>query len=290
MMSLLILRIAAILYAGAAAGFITFFAKPRWKRAAAWGDSLLLAAFVVHAVAIGFGCREYGGMEFLTLRGGFLMLAWLVSGAFLLVQRVYPVPSVGAFATPLVVVTLLPTLFGPPNAPPQPPERLRHGLLSGHIFVAVLGVAIFALAFGVALMYLLQEREVKGKRFGALFSRLPSLSQLDTLEQRLVRIGFVVFTIALVLGSLLANQAWGHFWQWDPKQIFSLVSWLLYGALVQLRRSGLHGRRYALLSMVGFAIIITSFVGLGLVPVGKHGRDYGLNQPAQGETAGRSAQ
>src|SRR6266568_7982564 len=128
MTSLLILRIAALLYAGAAAGFIAFFAKPRWVRAATAGDSLLLAAFVVHAVAIGFGCREFGGMEFLTLRGGFLMLAWLVSGAFLLVQRIYPVPSVGAFATPLVLVTLLPTLFGPPYAPPRPAEGLRHGL------------------------------------------------------------------------------------------------------------------------------------------------------------------
>ncbi len=127
----------------------------------------------------------------------------------------------------------------------------------------------------------------RGRRRGfATGWRLPSLNQLDTLEQRLVRIGFVVFTVALVLGSVLANEAWGHFWQWDPKQIFSLVSWLLYGALVQLRRSGLHGRRYALLSVVGFAIILTSFVGLGLVPVSKHGRDYGLAPAVPAESRG----
>jgi ABC-type uncharacterized transport system permease subunit len=124
-------------------------------------------------------------------------------------------------------------------------------------------VALFAIAFGVALMYLLQEREVKGKKFGVLFSRLPPLQSLDTLTQRLVRLGFVVFTVALLAGQVMAHKAWKS---WDPQQVSSVVVWLLYGGMVQLRHAGWHGRRYAVLTMVGFTLVMTSMFALRAVP------------------------
>ena len=123
-------------------------------------------------------------------------------------------------------------------------------------------------------MYLLQEREVKGKHFGALFSRLPPLESLDRLNHRLVRIGFVVFTVALVTGVIFSHHAWGRAWEWDQKQVFSLAAWLLYGALIQLRRSGWHGRRNAILTLVGFAIVFVSFVGVGQLSGSRHGGTY----------------
>jgi ABC-type transport system involved in cytochrome c biogenesis permease subunit len=116
---------------------------------------------------------------------------------------------------------------------------------------------------------------VKGKRFGALFSRLPSLDSLDKLNQRLVRAGFVVFTVALVTGTFIARNVWKSAWSWDPQQVSSLVVWLLYGVMVQLRHTGWHGRRYAMLTLVGFALVIGSMVGLAVVPdVTRHGGDY----------------
>ncbi len=265
-MSIQALRIAAALYIGAAAGYLTFFARPRHARAASVGSGLLGAAFAVHAIAIGLGCREFGGTEFFSLRGGFVLLSWLVAGAYLLVQRFFRVPAVGAFVTPLILLVMLPVLFGSPGGPEVAPETVRHPSLAIHIVSAVLGVAFFAIASGVALMYLLQEWEVKGKRFGALSSRLPPLEWLDRLNQRLVRAGFVVFTIALVAGSLVAKGVWNSFWQWDPQQIISLVVWLLYGAMVQLRHTGWHGRRYALLTLVGFILVIGSMVSLQVIP------------------------
>jgi HemX protein len=265
-MSIQVLRIAAALYVAAAAGFITFFARPRHARAASLGSGLLTAAFVVHAVAIGLGCREYGGTEFFSLRGGFVLLAWLLAGAYLLLQRFFRLPTVGAFVMPLILLVMLPVLFGEPGGPEVAPATVRHPSLTIHIVTAIMGVAFFGIASGVALMYLLQEREVKGKHFGALFSRLPPLESLDRLNQRLVRAGFVVFTIALVAGSLVAKGVWNSFWQWDPQQVISLLVWLLYGAMVQLRHTGWHGRRYALLTLVGFVIVIGSMVTLQVIP------------------------
>jgi len=265
-MSVLFLRIAALLYAAAAAGYLVTFARPRHARAATIGYGLLGAAFAVHAVSIGLACSEYGGAEFFTLRGGFVMLAWLVAGAYLLLQRAYGMPSVGAFVVPLILVVLVPALFGSAGNPGVAPETIRTPSVTVHIFTAVGGVALFGLAFGVALMYLLQEREVKGKHFGALFSRLPPLGSLDKLTDRLVRIGFLFFTVASIAGAVIARSVWKSAWSWDPQQISTLAIWALYGGMVQLRHLGWHGRRYALLTVFGFAILAGSIVTLRTVP------------------------
>jgi ABC-type transport system involved in cytochrome c biogenesis permease subunit len=274
-MSVLFLRVAAVLYALAAAGYLVTFARPRHARAATFGYWLLGAAFAVHAVSIGLACGEFGGAEFFTLRGGFVMLAWLVAGAYLLLQRAYGMPSVGAFVLPLVLVVLVPALFGSAGNPGVAPDTIRRPSVGVHIFTAVGGVALFGLAFGVALMYLLQEREVKGKRFGALFSRLPSLDALDRLNQRLIRLGFLVFTVALLAGAVTANAVWKTAWSWDPQIVRSVLVWALYGAMVQLRHSGWHGRRYAVLTLVGFVLVMGSMVTLKAIPgVTRHANTY----------------
>jgi ABC-type uncharacterized transport system permease subunit len=275
-MSTDILRIAAALYAVAAGAYIVFFARPRHKRAATIGFWVLTAAFAIHAAAIGVGCSEHGGTEFFSLRGGVVLLVWLLTGAYLFLQRRYHLPTVGAFVTPFGLVLLLPALFGTPDHPGIAPETFRHPSVTLHIVTAVGGVALFAIAFGVAIMYLLQEREVKGKHFGALFSRLPSLDALDKLTQRLVRAGFVVYTVALIAGTITANAVWKSAWSWDAQQIVSLVIWTLYGVLVQLRHNGWHGRRYAVVTLVGFVLVLSSMVSIRLVPgVTRHKGDYG---------------
>jgi ABC-type uncharacterized transport system permease subunit len=280
-LSIQILRIAAALYAGAAAAYITYFARPRYARAATAGFWLLAAAFAVQAVAFGVGCAELGGLEFFGLRGGLVMLVWLASGVYLVLQRYYKIPTLGAFITPFTLVVLVPTLFGDPKHPDMAPAALRHPTLTVHIVTAVLGVALFGIAFGSAVMYLLQEREVKGKHFGALFSRLPSLDALDRMVQRLVRAGFVVYTVALVAGTIAATAVWKSAWSWDPQQVVSLVVWFLYGAMVQLRHNGWHGRRYAFLTLVGFVLVLGSMVSLKAVPgITRHAGDYGLAPPA----------
>lgn len=274
-MSVIILRIAALLYAVAAVAYIGFFARPRHAALATAGFWLLAGGFAVHAVAIGVGCSEFGGREFFSLRGGLAMMVWLAAGIYLFLQRYYHMPTVGAFITPLILVVLLPALFGTPRSPGIAPETLRHKSVTIHIFTAGLGVALFAVAFGVSLMYLLQEREVKGKRFGALFSRLPSLDSLDRLNQRLVRAGFVFYTVALVAGTVTATAVWKSAWSWDPQQVISVLVWMLYGAMVQLRHTGWHGRRYAVLTLLGFMLVLGSMVTLRTVPgVTRHAGDY----------------
>lgn len=215
-MSIAILRATAVLYAVSAALYVGFFARPRHLRLATAGFYVLLLAFVSNAAAIGAGCKELGGTEFFSLRGSLLLAAWLAAGAYLLLHKAYRVPSLGAFVVPMLLIVILPSTVLDPSNPEVAPEVVRHAAF--HVVAAVLAVALFAIACGAALMYLLQEREVKGKRFGMLFSRLPSLDSLDRLTQRLVRAGFVVFTVALLAGTLNAAVVWKSAWSWTPSR------------------------------------------------------------------------
>jgi HemX protein len=278
-MSIWILRLAALLYGGAVAAYVAHFAKPRLLRAASIGQVLVTIAFVVHATSIGFACSEFQGAEFFTLRGGLVMAAWLVAGGLLLLLRFYHLPAVATFVTPLVLLALVPALFGRAGELGPVPEVVRLPALKLHVSAALSGIAFFAIAFGVAVMYLLQEREVKGKRFGALFSRLPSLESLDRLTQRLVRFGFVVYTVALITGSFVAKKAWGSFFDWDAQQVVSIGIWTLYGAMVHLRHTGVHGRRYAMLTLAAFALILTTMIGLRQAPsLTQHRGNYQARQ------------
>jgi HemX protein len=95
-----------------------------------------------------------------------------------------------------------------------------------------------------------------------------------------VRLGFVVFTVALLLGAFTAKAVWKSAWNWDPQQITSLVIWLFYGGLVQVRHAGWHGRRFALLTMAGFALVVVTRVGVRAVPgFTIHSGSYSITQP-----------
>ncbi|HTP26076.1 MAG TPA: cytochrome c biogenesis protein CcsA [Anaeromyxobacteraceae bacterium] len=275
-MSVEVLRTATVLYAASAVSYIFFFVRPHRVRAVRMGFALVAGAFLVHAVAISLACRESGGTQFFALRGGLGMLAFVGAGLFLVLEWLYPLPAVGAFVLPLVVIAALPGLFGLGSSQTGVlPSVVRLPALKVHVSTAIGGVALFAIAFGVAAMYLLQEREVKGKHFGVLFSRLPSLESLDRLNQSLVRTGFAVWSVALVTGAMVAKNAWGSFWMWDPQQVTALLVWLLYGAMVELCHMGMHGRRYALLTLAGFALLMTSMIALGTVPnVTRHGGNF----------------
>jgi ABC-type transport system involved in cytochrome c biogenesis permease subunit len=136
---------------------------------------------------------------------------------------------------------------------------------------AFLGYAVFAVAFCLSITYLLQERQLKTKRKGDLFRRLPSLETLDELNHRFVTWGFALFTLGLITGSFLAKEMWGALWSWEPVQIWSMVTWLLYAVLLQARTVGWRGRKAARLTILCFVVLAASFLGVNLVFPGKHG-------------------
>ncbi|MCK5837091.1 MAG: cytochrome c biogenesis protein CcsA, partial [Desulfobacula sp.] len=140
-----------------------------------------------------------------------------------------------------------------------------------HILLVFTGEASLALASGAGILYLLQEKGIKTKSPGFFFKRLPSLDLLDNVGYACLTTGFALLTIGLVAGFIYAKAIWGRFWSWDPKEVFSVGTWVVYAALLHLRLySGWRGRKSAIMTLIGFFVILFTFLGVNLLLGGHH--------------------
>jgi cytochrome c-type biogenesis protein CcsB len=135
-----------------------------------------------------------------------------------------------------------------------------------HTLLAFLGNAAFAVAFGTGIMYLLQEHYLKSKHTHGLFRKLPSIQVLDEINYKLISLGFPLLTLAIISGALWAETAWGSYWRWDPKEVWSLITWLIYALILHIRlTAGWRGKRAAVLSIIGFLIVLFTFFGVNFL-------------------------
>jgi cytochrome c-type biogenesis protein CcsB len=157
------------------------------------------------------------------------------------------------------------------------PQSLRSAWLPIHVTLALLGYALFVLAAGVSLVYLVYEKRLKAKRpLLPTDERTPSLEKLDRINYRLLGWGFLMLSLAIVTGAIWADATWGHFWSWEPAESWTLVIWFLYAGLLESRLTvGWRGRRAAALTIVVFTVLVGSFVGISLMAPGKHGGNFG---------------
>lgn len=252
-----LLSIACHAYATAAIAYLIFLVR-QMKFLPLVGRAAVAAGLIFHAVALAQLALGQGGMV-LGLGQGFSAVAFLLLSIFLIIDLRSRMPVLGAFLVPLALAVLVPGLLLQPTS--VLPASLRGPLLPIHVTIAFLGLASFGVATGIAVVYLLMERQVKTKKFGLLFSRLPPLGVLDDLNQRLVVWGFVALSITLVTGAFFSSGAEGFFWKWEPKEIATLIAWLVFGLVICARSvAGWQGKRVAMLTMAGFGALIVSFL------------------------------
>ncbi|MFL5321201.1 MAG: inner membrane protein YpjD [Myxococcaceae bacterium] len=252
-----LLDIACHIYGLAAVVYLAFLVR-QWKPLATAGRIVVASGLILHGISLALLLSNEGGAP----RGfsdALSMLAFLLLAIFLLLDLRYTLPVAGAFLLPAALAVLVPS-FMVGNGAGGLPDSVRAPLLPLHISVALLGIASFAAAAGVAVMYLLMERQVKGKKFGLLFSRLPSLHFLDELNRKLVVAGFIALSITLVTGAFFVSSA-SFFWAWQPKEIATVVAWVVFASLLNARVfAGWQGKRVAVLTMAGFCILLVSFL------------------------------
>lgn len=240
--------LAIILYGVAAIGFLVAFLqnRPGWLRAS---RGVLLAAFLAHGVDIG-----WRGVERVhpaaSVREALGFLAFILSGGYLAASLRYRLDLAGAIVSPIALGVVAAARLSPVGEP-------QHDLtLLGriHISLATVGVAVFALACALAIIYLLEERNLKRKKFDARSFKHPdaSLDALDRLSQRLVQAGFPVFTLAVALGIVWVTQRGDSMLRLEYP--LAIITWMTYAALVAVRLGlGWRGRRTAWLAVAGFA-------------------------------------
>lgn len=250
---------AVVLYALAGIGLLAGFLRgtPAWSRRARW---IAIAAFVAHGADISWRGVE-GVHPAASVREALGLLAWIIAGGYLLSSIKNRLELAGAVLVPIVAVVLGAARLSPAG---QPQAGLT--LLGRiHISLATIGVAVFGLASAMAAIYLLEEKNLKRKRFDARSWKAPgaSLEALDGLSQRLVWAGFPLFTVAMVLGMIWVNQRGSSMAR--PEYTAAMLSWATYAGLLGVRLGlGWRGRRVAWITLAGFAAslaVLAIYVG-----------------------------
>jgi len=182
----------------------------------------------------------------------------------------YKVKGISIFSSIIISILVIISCLLPYNIVALPPV-LNSFWLPVHVFFAFLGNGIFAISFAVSILYLIQFKKVKEKKLSESFFKLPSLESLDSLNYRCLTIGFPLLTLGIITGSLWASSAWGSYWSWDPKETWSLITWFLYAALLHGRlNTGWRGKKGAIFSIIGFAVVVFTFLGVNLLLPGLH--------------------
>ncbi len=184
-------------------------------------------------------------------------VGFAVAAIYLWVEAKTRTPYTGPFILLLVLVfQVLNTLF--PKLDSYVPEILRSTIFSFHVSAAVLGYSAFAVAAVYGLLYLLQYHEIRNKKFGLIFRRLPSLDVLDRMNYYASVAGFALLTVAIVLGAIWSTHVYGAVHP-DPKVLVAVATWFLYGLAILGRQvTSWRGPRMAYSSLFGFVIVLFS--------------------------------
>ena len=226
---------------------------------------LTVLGFAVHTANIIVRYVNAGHIPIANLHDASSFFSWCIILLFFFLEYRYKIGLLGSFIMPVVFILMLSSSMLPRKIEPLSPV-LQSYWLGIHTILAFTGDAAFALAFGIGIMYLLQEHFVKSRHLGGLFQRLPSLEMLDEINYRLITIGWPLLTLAIITGVIWAESAWGKYWRWDPKEVWSLITWFIYAAVLHVRLiAGWRGRRAAVLSIAGFCVVLFTFFGVNLI-------------------------
>jgi cytochrome c-type biogenesis protein CcsB len=264
-----LLSIVTFVYGLASFLYITawIFNKPAVARLAVWtaiiGAAGNIAGIImrwVESYQLGIGHAPLSN-----LYESLVFFAAALTVIHLVVEHQYKNRIIGAFATPLAFLTMAYASFGPNQSIQPLIPALKSNWLIAHVITCFFGYAGFAIAFGVSLMYLFKESGRDSKK--GLRALLPQKTVLDQLTHQMITFGFLFLTIGIITGAVWANSAWGSYWSWDPKETWSLITWLIYATLLHARFArGWSGTRVAWLSIIGFMAVMFTYFGVNLLP------------------------
>jgi cytochrome c-type biogenesis protein CcsB len=220
----------------------------------------VLTGLVLHIAAIILRAMEVQYLPLTQRYEAFSFFGALATLGFLIAYAKYRIAPLSVFAFPVIfLMTFVANLSYDPSA--SIPPVLRSNWIYIHTPMVFLGYAALFIAFAAAIMYLIQERELKSKHPTRFHNKLPSLEVCDDLAYKCLAIGFPLITLGIVSGALWAQAAWGV-WLSDAKVLISFLTWFVYLLLIHYRLiAGWRGKKAAYLSIVGFIGVMITFLG-----------------------------
>jgi cytochrome c-type biogenesis protein CcsB len=239
--------------------------KEAWGSAASW---IARGGFLLHTVALLLRWKSsydlgIGHAPLANFYESLVFFAWAVLLLHLLTEWKTRSRSLGVFVIPVAFLLLAFASISPAvNSGIQPLiPALQSNWLAVHVLTCFLGYASFAVAFAVGILYLLKGRRDAPE--GTFLGMIPALGALDELLYQSVVLGFVLLSLGIMTGSVWAHYAWGSYWSWDPKETWSLITWIVYAGLLHARSvRGWRGRRMAWMALIGFASVLFTYLGV----------------------------
>ena len=249
--------------------FRMIFLKEFWARLASF---LAWTGFFAHTFALILRWKAsynlgFGHAPLSNLYESLVFFAWSIIILYLAVEWRIKNKSLGAFVVPITFFTMAYASIAPGinnRIEPLIPA-LQSNWLTTHVVTCFMGYAAFTVAFGCGLLYLWKSG--KEAKYSPMFAeKLPPLPALDLLIYQSAALGFVFLAIGIITGSVWAHYAWGAYWSWDPKETWSLITWLVYAIMIHARYvRGWHGKRLAVLAVIGFACMLFTYLGVNLL-------------------------
>jgi cytochrome c-type biogenesis protein CcsB len=239
-----------------------------------WGSAASGAArigFLLHTLALLLRWKNsydlgIGHAPLANFYESLIFFAWAILFLYLIIEWKTRSRSLGAFVIPIAFLFLAFASISPGVSDRIQPliPALQSNWLTVHVLTCFLGYASFAMAFALGLVYLLKGRERDGGTERRTFIRLiPESGLVEELLYQSVVLGFVLLSLGIMTGSVWAHYAWGSYWSWDPKETWSLITWIVYAAMLHARSvRGWRGRRMAWMALVGFASVLFTYLGV----------------------------
>jgi ABC-type transport system involved in cytochrome c biogenesis permease subunit len=257
-LELISFKIALILCAVSTAGYFLSLLVKRiklakistWILAAAFG---FLTVNLLFAVVNSSEIINPGSREFLSL------CAWSVSGVYLALQFKTKTRILGVFISPFILLFMI-AAAGQEAGKYLLPQNLQSWLTAVHLFLAIVGEALFIIASCAGIMFVMQNRLLKHKKLSKMSRLLPSLNDLDRINHICLLWGFPVLSVGIIVGAVFAELNWKADWLTDPKVIWTFAGWIIYGFLLHQRLAiGWKGYRMAVISGAAFILLLLSY-------------------------------
>ena len=228
---------------------------------------VMVIGFILHTAALvtrGIGAGRLpltNQYEFAT------SFAWGISLCFLMFLWKYHFQALGAFVTPVIFLLIGYAAMQSREVRELMPA-LRSNWLGIHVSTAILSYGAFGVSFAVSLMFLMRQK-VKDNVFWQ--EHIPEEQKLDMISYRAVSLGFLFLTFVIITGAIWAERAWGSYWSWDPKETWSLITWIIYALYLHLRISkGWKNKSAAMFAVIGFICVIFTYIGVNTLIPGIH--------------------
>jgi cytochrome c-type biogenesis protein CcsB len=241
-----------------------------------WGSVTGAVTLAIQMAGILLRWREsyqlgYGHAPLSNLYESLVFAAWAIMLIYLLMEYRTKERALGVFPALFAFLAMAYASFSTGVSSKIQPllPALKSNWLIAHVVTCFLGYAAFAVSCGISILYIV--RTSKPETSGSASSLLPDLRQLDEINYQMVLFGFLWLSLGIITGSVWADLAWGTYWSWDPKETWSLITWLIYASLLHARTmKGWRGNRVAWLSIIGFGCVLFTYFGVNFILGGLH--------------------